>query len=144
MTEKQIRHHSRNIATRMIALMGIVRTYIPGGKTFVDAMTLKTFFIIALEMCRQGIQVEHNTLLSADPILLLVAIGDNDMSKYWQEYVDKKNIRKNIPQLISKMTSLFTKAVRVDQVNPEYLRIDEMSISILYVPCDLFEGYRRT
>lgn len=138
---EKIRRHACTLATRIVALMGMVRHFTAEGKLFIDGLSLKSFFLMALELCRQGITVDHCTLLSPDPILMLIAKGDTDMASFWQEHIDKRRIRKNLSRLPGQLRDLISRAITVDRVNPEQLRIDEVQ-SYLHVSTDYFEGYR--
>lgn len=137
-----IRRHASSLSTRILALMGTLRAKVPDGKKFIDSMFLKDFFLIGLEMCRQGLYVEGVSLLSVDPILILVAEGVDDISQFWKENVDRKRIRKTILKAPLLIKTLFSDAVTNHHVNPENLRIDELATSIQNIPIDFFEGYR--
>lgn len=137
-----IRKHSSSLSTRIVALMGTLRSKIPEGRRFVDSMSLKDFFLVGLDMCRQGLFIEKMNLLSVDPILILVADGPDDISQFWKESVDRKRIRKSILKAPLTVKTLFSDAVTRHRVNPENLRIDELATSIQNIPSDFFEGYR--
>jgi len=142
MSAAQGRKHAWTVATRIVALMGIVRQIVPGGKDFIDNMSLKSFFLLGIEMCRQGIIVHHTTLLTPDPILMLISRGDSDAASFWKEHVDARQIPKNLNKLPSQLRALIDRAVTVHRVNPERLRMDEIT-DHLHVSVDGFDGYRR-
>lgn len=137
-----IRVHSSSLATRILAIMGLLRHKVPGGSRFIDTMSLKHFFLVGLEMCRQGLNVASMDLLSVDPVLVLVANGVDDISQFWKENVDRKHIRKTILKAPLTIKTLFSEAVFKHRINPEKLRIDELAISINNIPTDFFEGYK--
>jgi hypothetical protein len=142
MSAGHVRKHAWTIASRIVALMGALRHLVPGGKPFVDGMSLKSFFLLAVEMCRQGISVADTTLLSPDPILMLISRGDADAASFWKDHIDDRQAPKNLAKMPAQLRMLITRAVAARLVSPERLRIDEMT-DHLQVATEGFEGYRK-
>lgn len=142
MNAYQARKHGWSVATRIVALMGALRHLVPGGRHFVDGMSLKSFFLLGIEMCRQGLVVASTTLLTPDPILVLLSRGDADAASFWKQTVDGRQAPRNLTKMPGQLRRLIDAAVAERRVSPESLRIDEM-VDHLQVATEGFEGYRR-
>jgi hypothetical protein len=142
MSAPQARKHAGSVAIRIVALMGALRHLVPGGRNFVDGMSLKTFFLLGIEMCRQGLVVAHTTLLTPDPILVLLSRGDTDAASFWKDAVDGRSAPRNLAKMPAQLRRLIDAAVAERRVGPERLRLDEIT-DHLQVATEGFEGYRK-
>jgi hypothetical protein len=143
MSDTRIRQHSSVVATRIVALMGAVRQFVPGGRQFVDRLPIKNMFFVGMELCRVGFSIKLYTLLRPDPILNLLAKGEDDIAKFWSEHVDHKKVFHNLFKTTNQMLTMIAKGIQMHLVHPEHLRIDEIASSIENVPIDYFDKYRQ-
>ena len=137
-------------AIQIVALMAVMRLYVPGGREFVDKFSTHDFFTIGLEVCRRGLAIRDITdrydvvLLSRDPLIVSLAEGRSDAAKFLHDKTTRNSVRikhtaEEAPSAISR---LFQDAVWTHHINPEQLRIDEISMSLQHIPAEAFEEYK--
>jgi hypothetical protein len=141
---------ARVCATQIVALMAVLRLYIPGGLEFVDRFSTHDFFTIGLEVCRRGLSVRDladrydMVLMSQDPLVVLLAEGKSDAAVFWKNKTLKRNtrVKQTMQEAPDAIVMLFQDAVWKHEIDPEQLRIDEISRSVNHIPSEAFEHYK--
>lgn len=141
LSPQRIRKHASLVATRIVVLIGLMRTQVPGASQYMAGLSLKELFISGLELCRIGISLRGFTFLSPDPILMLVSSGADDIGEYWNTHVDQKKVRGGVRKYPRRLCELFQEAVSEHGVHPEYLRVDELATSVENIPSDAFDNW---
>lgn len=140
-SRQRIRSLASMLATRIVVLIGLMRLRVPGAREYMNVISLKELFISGLDICRAGISLRGTKFLSADPILMLVSSGSEDIADYWKEHVDHKNVRGSIKRCSRKLLELFQEAVTEHGIHPQQLVVDELATSIENISPDAFENW---